>query len=321
MTSIRAFRNSDPPAIAEIWRSQPQQRGLAQPMSPAILERCVLAKPYFDRRGFLVAVEEGRPVGFVHAAMGPTPDGSTLDPAFGILALLLVSPVQRREQIADQLLQQAETYLWQSGARWIQAGGSHNLAPFYLGLYGGSGLPGILESDAWTLQIFRARHYEPCLHYVVLQKQLAGYRPPVTRELMQIRRAHNLDADLDPRPESWWDACTAGQTERTRFAMRDKRTGDEVGHLMVWDMEPLASSWGVHAMGITELSTNETEERAFKLFLLTEAMRQLQSQGVTLLEVQLSEESPEMTIYHELGFAEVDRGHVLKRTSAPEPGV
>jgi hypothetical protein len=59
LTEYRAFRNTDPPQLAEIWRSQPPSRGLMQPMSVAILEHYVFSKPTFDSAGLIVAQSEG----------------------------------------------------------------------------------------------------------------------------------------------------------------------------------------------------------------------------------------------------------------------
>jgi hypothetical protein len=59
----RPFRNTDPPHLAEVWRAQPPLRALMQPMSVAILDRLILSKPYFDRQGLIVAVEDEQPIG------------------------------------------------------------------------------------------------------------------------------------------------------------------------------------------------------------------------------------------------------------------
>ena len=74
LIEYRAFRNTDPPQLAEIWRSNSTSRGLMQPMSTAVFERFVLSKPTFDRQGLVVAVDEDKIVGFAHAGFGPTED-------------------------------------------------------------------------------------------------------------------------------------------------------------------------------------------------------------------------------------------------------
>ena len=74
LIEYRAFRNTDPPQLAEIWRSQTAQRGLMQPMSIVALERYIFSKPSFDRNGLIVAVDEGKLLAFAHAGFGSTPD-------------------------------------------------------------------------------------------------------------------------------------------------------------------------------------------------------------------------------------------------------
>ena len=74
MIGYRIFRNSDPPHLADIWRTHAGRRGLMQPMTAALLEELVLSKPYFDPQGLIVATDGNHPVGFAHAAFGPTED-------------------------------------------------------------------------------------------------------------------------------------------------------------------------------------------------------------------------------------------------------
>jgi hypothetical protein len=87
---LRAFRNSDPPHLAAIWRSQPPQRGVLQPISPPLLEYAVFSKLNFDRCGLIVATRDDVPVGFVHAGFGPTDDGLHLDTSLGVTQMLMV---------------------------------------------------------------------------------------------------------------------------------------------------------------------------------------------------------------------------------------
>ena len=46
--------------MAEIWRDQPPQRGLMQPVTAGILEQFVFSKPYFDPDGLIVALSDER---------------------------------------------------------------------------------------------------------------------------------------------------------------------------------------------------------------------------------------------------------------------
>ena len=63
MIEYRCFRNDDPPHLAEVWRTADLGPLAMQPMTTAELEAGVFSKPYFDRRGLIIAVGNGRIVG------------------------------------------------------------------------------------------------------------------------------------------------------------------------------------------------------------------------------------------------------------------
>ena len=83
MIDYRPFRNTDPPALCEIWRSHAPLRAFFQPLTPPMLETTVLSRPFFDREGLIVAVEDGEPIGFVHAGFGRDQEGNSLDTSIG----------------------------------------------------------------------------------------------------------------------------------------------------------------------------------------------------------------------------------------------
>src|SRR5690242_6697309 len=127
----REFRNSDPPALVEIWRQANPQ--LVQQMNISLLEDLVLSKPYFDRAGLLVAEEDGKPVAFGHAGFGPSPDHMSLAYEVGVICLIVVRPTHRQRGIGAELAARLEQYLTARGARTIFAGGVRPLDPFYSG--------------------------------------------------------------------------------------------------------------------------------------------------------------------------------------------
>lgn len=285
-------------------------------MSARTLEEFVFAKPYFDRLGLNVAVnDEGRLVGFSHAGFGPSEDFRTLSTEMGVVCLLLVTPDQPFDEIAGPLLDASETYLRERGAKVLYAGGVYPLNPFYLGLYGGSELPGVLESDARTLAFYRRRGYQEADRVAVLQRDLAGFRPLVDRTQMQVRRSYQIEAVLDPPVRSWWEACTFGHTDRTRFNLLSRGGGAPAATVTYWHIEPLASSWGAHAVGVLDLEVAEPHRRrGLAAFLLGESLRQLQSHGVTLVEAQtMDRNTPAIGLYQKLGFRQVDAGVVLRK--------
>lgn len=309
----RPFLNSDPPAIAEIWRSQPSTRSLAQSATPATLDRLVFSKPYFDREGFIVADDGERAVGFAHAGFSGTEDGAGLNRERGVISLVLVAPHENEDDIAAQLLAIANRYLREAGANEVVIGGHPPLsAPFYMGLFGGCQPAGIPQSNPRMMRWVEAFSEQPLHEITVLSRSLAGFRPIVNRDQMQIRRKYRTEPQLDPSPETWWEACTTGFEHRTRYELC-ARSGPPSGHITYWDMEPIASSWGVHACGLLDIHIDEDLRRqGLGTYLVCESLRQMQSQGATLVECQAdSTNEIAVAFLTKLGFEQVDRGVVF----------
>lgn len=313
MFAYRPFRNIDPPAIVAIWNAQPLERALAAPMSIELLERMVLSKPYFDRQGLIVAVEQNgrqeRPVAFAHAGFEFTEDGQSLSRDSGAIYLVLSLGHPAMTEVRLELVRRCEDYLRSRGVRRLYGGGSGRRDVFYLGLYGGAEAPGVLLSDPAAVNLYRQAGYQERPASVVLQKRLSGFRPPVDRRQMQIRRSHTIEAVLDAPAETWRQACTLGPMERTVFLLMERGAKQAVGRAVFWDMAPLAASWGVSAMGLSELEiTPEKQRQGLGMFLLGEAMRQLGTHGVSLVEAHAPLEHPAaLGLFTRLGFEEVDR--------------
>ncbi len=318
MIRYRPFLNCDPPAISEIWCAQSPQRGLMQPMTPAVLDQMVLAKPYFDRDGLIIAEQDGKPIGFVHAGFAVAADGNGLDHGRGASCLLMVAPGEHRLAIGQALLAESEQYLVARGAQRLYGGGCDSMAAYYFGLYGGCRLCGVMQTDAQQGRIFREAGFVEREKTLVLHRDLAGYRPVVNREIMQLRRQCQLQRAGDAVAANWWEASSLGQIDQVRFELVNRRGDEQLGQVSYWDIEPLASSWGVHAMGMLDLKVSENAQRAIlATFLLGETIRELQSFGVTLVEVQVDEGDDELvTVCMNLGFQQVDVGVQFERPNS-----
>ncbi|MDA1055518.1 MAG: GNAT family N-acetyltransferase [Planctomycetota bacterium] len=319
MIHFRPFLNSDPPAIAEIWRSQPPSNALIQPMTPAVLDDMVFSKPFFDRHGLILAVDDDRPVGFVHAGFGPNAELTAIDHARGTTALLLVSPHRDRETIARELLSRSEQYLRERGATTLFGGATKKLAPFYFGLYGGSQLSGVVASDAASTELFRDAGYAESTHARIFRRDLTSFRPTMDRELMQVRRQCQLVKQTDSLPENWWEACAFAAIERLAFVLLPKANGPPVAQAKLWDVEPLASSWGVHAVGLVSMAVcASANECAVATHFVGEIFRQLQGFGISLAEFQLqTDDTLAIEVCRQLSFDEVGQGLLFQKPAMP----
>jgi GNAT superfamily N-acetyltransferase len=305
----RPFQNWDPPALAEIWRTQPPLPGRVQAVTPPLLEKYVFAKPWFDRHGLIVATEGARPVGFVHAGFGASEDHRDIDTHQGTICQLMVIPHEHRGVIAVELLNAAEDYLRRGGAQHVHAGCQFPLNPFYLGLYGGSETPGVLDSDTQMVQLLTDSGFRPTRRRSLWRRALAGFRAPVDRQWMQVRRRFVAAPPVEAQPDNWWDACVWAHFDWSRFDLNLPGGGEPVISATLWDIEPLARSWGRQTAGLVRLDdTPEARDEGLTGFLLGEAMRISHSQGYAQFEAQTSPEDATLTeLLAHLGFEQYDQ--------------
>lgn len=322
MMDYRCFRNDDPPRLAEIWRTADLGPGAMQPMTVAHLEAGVFSKPYFDREGLILALDGEQAVGFAHAAFAPSADRGSIDTTTGTTLLAVVVPHDREEEIAAGLIARCEDYLRRRGARTILGGGSAEMTGFYLGLYGGADIPGILDSSTCMQQAFRAAGYEVADRIAILRRPLSGFRPPVNRLQLAIRRATTLRVIDEPSRRTWWEAATTTGIALRRYELRANQEGPDgvsplLGSATLWDMQPLAAAWGVPAAGLMNVAIEGPRRRqGLASYLVAEAMHDLAAEGVTLMETQVSEaNAPALKLFGKLGFQIADHGTVFRKAS------
>lgn len=318
MIHYRSFLNWDPPAIAEIWRTQPPLRGRLQAITPAMLEEMVFAKPYFDRHGFILAIDGARPVGFVHAALGASEDESGLSEDQGAICQLMAAPHAQKGEIEAELLAAGENYLRRKGVRQIFGGCRYPVNPFYLGLYGGSDLPGVLASDVSLANLLRAYDYRDCGRRLLLSRTLERFKPPVSGKLIQLRLTHRV-ASTHVFPDTWWSACVWVHADWTRYELKRKNADDVLVSVTFWDVMPLAREWGVHVAGLVRIEdTEEAREAGLTTLLLSEALVQIQKQGVALVDAQTPASDASLAgLLRQLGLAEYDAGIGFVKESCP----
>lgn len=318
MYSFRPFHNADPPHLARIWRSEPPHHRLAQPMTATLLEENVFSRPHFDRRGLIVAHRQGRPVGFVHAGFGTDEDHYQVCSDMGAICMLMVQQQlerNERDKVALELLARAESYLRSRGATVIYGGGIYPLNPFYLGLYGGSELPGIVESDTWRCATLREAGYKEIDRVCILRRELGQFRRAVDRRQRMLARRLDVSTTVDPVARNWWEALTQGDLVRTRFQVVPPGQLAPVAVCTFWNMRPLADTWSAPTWGLLDVFVEASSRRqGLATFLLGKAMRALQDEGVCRIEAQTMQHNTQAReMYRKLGFVMDDEGIVFRK--------
>jgi ribosomal protein S18 acetylase RimI-like enzyme len=231
----------------------------------------------------------------------------------------MVDQSERETTLANELLAESETYLRGRGASVFYAGGINPLNSFYLGLYGGSEIPGVLQSDATLLTACRNAGYREIDRVRILQCDLVRVRPPVSRELRMIKRTTQVVEKIDPPPKTWWEACVWGSLQRDCFQLVETTTGRALAWASFWDMQPLSAGWGMSTSGLYELYVApELRRRGYASYLLGEAIRVLRRRGVATIEAQVMASNEAAAGYYaKLGFMEIDHGVIFRKDAAP----
>jgi RimJ/RimL family protein N-acetyltransferase len=313
--TYRPFLNTDLPGIVNVWKQQRPQRAIAQTLFANQMEACVLAKPWFESEGLIVATTGDTMLGFVHCGFGPNEDKSDLNYERGIICLLLTIDGSRQLEVCNELITRGEQYLADRGSKLVLTGTDFPYSPFYLGLYGGSNVPGILTANQPVIEVFEARGYHHQMRILVMQRSLHDFRAVLDRKQTSVRRGYRIEQDQDPLCRNWWEACTLGNTNRSVFHLIDRRTNQSQGNISYWDMEPLARNWGVRAMGLFDLRiAHEARQAGLGTFLVGESLRHLQQQSINLVEAQVADDNlAALNLFEKMGFEANDTGSVLCR--------
>lgn len=315
MVEFRTFRNGDPPKLLDLWNRSRTGRGFGQLVRYDQFEQAVFCKPYFDRRGLIIAEEGDRIVGFCHSGLGcDDATQSRLDPKTGTLCMIMVHPDFRRRGIGSDLLFRAQEYLKALGVGTQYAGAMFPLNPFYHGLYGGSELPGVLESDHDATRFFMRRGYMPVVHCMVMQKSLEVVPEFKDSRLILLRRKVEVAVETWPTPATWWQACTMNYQPALRYEVTDKNTRELIGHAWVWDMEAFTRATSYPTVGITSFEIEEPfRNQGYGKLLLNSILKHLKGQSIVVVEVQVMDKNEHaISMYKSQGFERIDMGHVFK---------
>jgi len=306
----RQFRNSDPPHLLRLWHECGLGRGAALGISCDEFDELVIAQPYFDPAGVILACRDGVPVGFVHAGFGVNESQTWLSTEEGVISVVMVHPTVRNQGIGRELVRRAEDYLRRSGSVRLFAGPSELRDAFYCGLYGGCQSAGFLESDPAAAPFFTKLGYLPCERYLVFQRSLGvGASDPVGIRLVNVRRNTRL-ASLSQEPKSWWWQTRYGRLDAMHLALTQRAGGNALARVGVVGLDRYTHCWHTRAIGLIGLYVGETNrKKGYGQALLVEVCRRVRDDMVQLVEAHTIESDvAAIAVIQSAGFQQVDAG-------------
>jgi len=258
------------------------------------------------------ALDEGLPIGYAHAGFGPNDDRSWIATDAGAICVVMVRPGAGEQEAAVGLIRRCEEYLRGRGARTIQGGGLAPLCPFYLGLYGGSEVPGVMDCDSVARRALAECGYREIARTMLLRRDLSGFESLIDRRQMQARRQLIVELVADAPTRTWWEASVLGEFDLTRFDLTPRTGGPPIASALFRSIEPSGTTSASRAVGLIHLSVDEAyRRRGLAFFLLSEALRQFLRMGIQHVETQIqSDDANMLALLGKLGFQSAEQGGV-----------
>jgi ribosomal protein S18 acetylase RimI-like enzyme len=323
LITFRRFKNTDPPALADVWNESHPARSAYPLRTPALLERWIFSKPYFDPDGLLVAVDDSdndKVVGYVLAGFGPNPELSAMDYSQGVICSLAVRPSVRRHGVARELVHRIEGYLISRGATTLRAGPRWPYCPFGFGLYGGTNCPGFLSSDPAAEPFFTSLGYAPDGSTLVFHKKLDAPISVTDVRFGLLRKRYETQVLRAAGVPSWWHDCVWGTLEPVEFRMVDKlANGFLAARAVVWDLEGYGWRWGFPSAGILDIQVRQDLRRqGLAKLLMAQILRFLQDQFFGICELQAPSDRPDIiALCRSVAMDQVDVGTSYIKQAAP----
>ena len=163
-------------------------------------------------------------------------------------------------------------------------------------------------------RLFERAGYETADRVAVLRRALQGFRAPVNRLQLAIRRNTVLRAIDEPTRRTWWEAATTTGIALRRYELLNQ-ADERLGSASFWDMQPLAGTWGVVASGLLDVEIEGPRRRqGLAHYLVAEALHDLSQEGVGLVETHASTaNTPALSLFTKLGFETVEHGTIFRK--------
>jgi hypothetical protein len=184
VTQIRSFRNDDLPVLLELWIRHWSAFGPAPQVNLPSFELAIVSRTFFDPGLLWLARSGSGAQAWCHAITCPD------EPATATIVALCAPP--DAAPAAAQLLQAVEAQLSQRGVARLRVGVVRDDQFGYAGLEPiGHGI-GVPSADRPSTMLLEQLGYLPSGGVARMIASVAGYRPPVSRDAMLLRRTSRV---------------------------------------------------------------------------------------------------------------------------------
>ncbi len=303
---IRSFHNADVPALADVWIRHWSMIAPPPPVTVAMIEQAILSRTFFDASQLLIAEEDGRACGWCHFAIDPSAD------RLGVLCAICLVP-EADPSIGRQLLAESMQRLASLGIDRVNAGLLRDDRFGYAGLEPiGHGI-GIPQADGRITELLSQSGFTSAQSAVQMVASTGAYRPPISREAVQLRRSTQLACETAtvPDPPS---ASAMAHFDIERYRLID-RAGKPLATVDLWCSDPEAEVMvSRHAILDIEPALQRGSLDAAESFLVASILQSLAARHVFSVESVI--DGTQTELYQQLQtlhFHEQQRGDVWTR--------
>ena len=296
--------------LTALYNAETAYEAHIAPLSPDRFVELVAAKSYFAPAGLLVAREDQRVVGWVHACCAPGSEGRH-DPNQRIPRIRMLIFPRTRLEVGNQLVAAATAWLRSQGHEAAEAMHAKDGYPFYRGLWvGGEPMcPATLPHLHMALETGGYRTTQESIFLTAAMTE----PPPLPACQVALERTTEPAAMAHEGMRQSWTGFTP---QRTRAFVN----GEEAGSIG-WVLQSHLDRLGAPCMNIWGLGVKEAHRRqGIASVLVADAMRQSYALGARAASVgtQLWN-APAHATYARLGF----RPHTIvmgRERQAPPQG-
>ncbi|TWU41035.1 hypothetical protein Poly41_18700 [Novipirellula artificiosorum] len=232
---IRPFCNVDLPRLVDVWIQHWSCIGISPPVSMATIEQAILARTFFDPNNLIVAESEGEVRAWCHFAVDGTGSEKAGSEKAGRIRSICFSPDGGLD-VCDSLLTAVERAIGSLGAEIVTVGLVRDGHDGYAGLPPiGHGI-GIPAADSRTSSLLSRRSYNRDHSISRMVVNTSPYRPPVSRDALQLRRTTRIESHrripTEPRL-----ASAMSHFDIERHQTIDHRTDEILSMIEFWSSD------------------------------------------------------------------------------------
>ncbi|MEM6366259.1 MAG: hypothetical protein AAF745_17660 [Planctomycetota bacterium] len=242
MNVIRDFCNRDLPALTRVWSEHWTAAGSPPPVSSTVLERAILSRSFFKPDQLMVAIIDdqveawchfGRPV----MAIGDL-DGDASEPESGRQAVLSAFCFTAAGlQCCDELLAAVLARMTEFGCENVVVGPLRDQHCGYVGLPPiGHGM-GVPDMDVRASSLLSRNGFSPVGSFEKMATRTAPYQPPVSREMMQLRRTTRAEKSF-VLPQQGRYAAAMSHIDIEHHQLINHCNGQRLANMRLWLSDP-----------------------------------------------------------------------------------